>query len=99
MCVHANSIWTLDGQVAQVLDSGNAYPLGRRGRATDPSAPEWALPARAHLRANESHIVRDVSWHPDAPVLLSATWDGALGGGCVVQHEWRDEGRRSGLHI
>lgn len=87
-------IWSLDGQLVQVLDSGEAYPLGRQGRVTDPSAPEWDMPYRPRMQRGERHIVRDASWHPDAPQIMSVTWDGALGGGCVVQHEWRSAGRR-----
>ncbi|WFD36310.1 hypothetical protein MCUN1_003189 [Malassezia cuniculi] len=89
-------IWTLDGQIIGRLESGNAFSIGSRGRALDPSASEWSYPPR-HSSSNDGtqRTVRDISWHPGAPVLLSTVWDGSFGGGSVVQHEWKDHGRKS----
>ncbi|WFD29378.1 hypothetical protein MSPP1_000387 [Malassezia sp. CBS 17886] len=90
-------VWSLDGQVAQVIDRNETHPLylAPDGPLTDPSAPEWALPdptesrrARAPRPSYISRralrhrcIVRDVSWHAGEPTLMSTAWDGPDGSG------------------
>jgi hypothetical protein len=44
-------------------------------------------------------VVRDVSWHPYLPVLMSTSWGdgggwgGGSGGGSVAMHEWKGRGK------
>ncbi|WFD37512.1 uncharacterized protein MJAP1_000456 [Malassezia japonica] len=90
-------IWSLDGNVVQVIDRNDTHPLhtGSGDLASDPSAPEWDLPAavsyeqtprsnsgfaRARRMQNGNKcIVRDVSWHSGEPTLMSTSWDGSDG--------------------
>lgn len=90
-------IWSLDGKVVQVIDRNDTHPLhtGSSDLASDPSAPEWDLPAavsyeqtprsnsgfaRARRMQNGNKcIVRDVSWHSGEPTLMSTSWDGSDG--------------------
>ncbi|TFK77480.1 WD40 repeat-like protein [Pluteus cervinus] len=73
-------IWSLDGQVVQILDRAKATSM-----AIDPSGPE---PERGG--ANQYEVcVRDVSWHSQEPVLMSAGWESGRGGSLVARHEWK----------
>jgi DDB1- and CUL4-associated factor 11 len=51
----------------------------------DPSGPEYTRGGRQ----NDSTCVRDVSWHTHEPVMLSAGWEGRMGGSIVAKHEWK----------
>ncbi|PKI86053.1 hypothetical protein MVES_000420 [Malassezia vespertilionis] len=93
-------IWSLDGQIVQIIDRSETYPLctGRDRTTTDPSAPDWAMPdmhasSRRYLRrvhGGSRSIVRDVSWHPGEPTMMSTSWDTPNGsGGSIAQHEWK----------
>ncbi|KAI0031259.1 WD40-repeat-containing domain protein [Vararia minispora EC-137] len=73
-------IWSLDGRVVQVLDRARTLPL-----RVDPSAPE----PEPMTSDRESVCVRDVSWHPREPVLLSAAFESSRGGSSVARHEWK----------
>ncbi|KAF8665431.1 hypothetical protein AX16_000450 [Volvariella volvacea WC 439] len=72
-------IWSLDGRVVQVLDRSRTVPLGHNPENYVPSARQ-----RRHAEA----CVRDVSWHSQEPILLSAGWESNHGGSTVVRHEW-----------
>ncbi|KIY50649.1 WD40 repeat-like protein, partial [Fistulina hepatica ATCC 64428] len=76
-------IWSLDGRVVQVLDRANTLPM-----SFDPSAPE-VRDDHSTQRRRLSVTVRDVSWHSQEPVLLSAGWEGNTGGSIVARHEWK----------
>ncbi|KII94042.1 hypothetical protein PLICRDRAFT_36272 [Plicaturopsis crispa FD-325 SS-3] len=80
-------IWSVDGRVVQVLDRTNALPI-----SFDPSAPE--------LEATRGHrhnvCVRDVSWHPHEPVLMSTGWESGRGGSIVARHEWKGLSKTAG---
>lgn len=95
-------IWNLDGTVAQVLDRRYTMPLLTKGatsnvvRMNEPSQPD--RPLGTYPTTSSPPIVRDVSWAPFAPVLISSAWvetSGALSGS-VAMHEWKGHGKRSG---
>lgn len=96
-----NQIWSLDGQVVQVIDRNETYPLyTNHGEVTDPSGAAWSMPhaipvsepassrtSAAYGRSQNMCIVRDVSWHPSEPTLMSTAWDGVGGQtGSIAQH-------------
>ncbi|KAJ6520392.1 WD40-repeat-containing domain protein [Mycena sanguinolenta] len=80
-------IWSLDGQVVQVLDRIRTLPL-----SFDASGAE---PGKAY--GQDSNVcVRDVSWHSQEPVLMSAGWEGGRGGSRVARHEWKGLSKMGG---
>lgn len=81
-------IWSLDGRIVSVLDRRNTIGLidPESGDYNDPNsqAPD-APPHKSY-----GSTVRDVSWHPYEPSLLSTAWDGRAGvEGSIAKHEWR----------
>lgn len=77
-------IWSLDGRVVQVLDRSRTLPM-----SCDPAEPDMIRRSQAYKRV----CVRDVSWHSQQPILMSAGW---LGGGwgtnessVIARHEWK----------
>ncbi|KAK0465467.1 WD40-repeat-containing domain protein [Desarmillaria tabescens] len=81
-------IWSLDGTVVQILDRNQTLPIGH-----DPSAPERLSPPR---HTNRRVCVRDVSWHSQEPVMMSAGWDSGRGGSILARHEWKGLSKMSG---
>ncbi|KAJ7663629.1 WD40-repeat-containing domain protein [Mycena rosella] len=94
-------IWSLDGRVVQVLDRAKTLPM-----TFDPSAPE---PGSTY--GLESNVcVRDVSWHSQEPVLMSAgwesgrrgwesgrdPWESGRGGSRLARHEWKGLSKMGG---
>ncbi|KAG6842431.1 hypothetical protein C0991_007561 [Blastosporella zonata] len=76
-------IWSLDGRVVQVLDRSKTLPM-----SFDPSDPE--LPATApRMSRARAPCVRDVSWHSEEPVIMSAAWENSDTGSTVARHEWK----------
>ncbi|EIN13833.1 WD40 repeat-like protein [Punctularia strigosozonata HHB-11173 SS5] len=73
-------IWSLDGRIVQILDRSKTMPM-----SFDPSGPEYPMGGRR----NQATCVRDVSWHTREPIILSAGWEGRMGGSIVAQHEWK----------
>ncbi|KAG6868495.1 hypothetical protein C0993_002033 [Termitomyces sp. T159_Od127] len=73
-------IWSLDGRVVQVLDRSMTLPL-----TFDPSQPE--LPSMRSRR--RAPCVRDVSWHSQEPVMMSAAWESSMSGSTIARHEWK----------
>ncbi|KAH6916627.1 WD-repeat-containing protein [Coprinopsis sp. MPI-PUGE-AT-0042] len=68
-------IWSLDGRVVQVLDRSKTLPAQNgRNYAMDPP---------------KNTCVRDVSWHSEEPVLMSAAWDQSVRGTAIARHEWK----------
>jgi len=80
-------IWSLDGRVVQVLDRAKTLPM-----SFDPSEPE--LTESRGLDANV--CVRDVSWHSQEPVLMSAGWESGRGGSRLARHEWKGLSKMGG---
>ncbi|TFY70898.1 hypothetical protein EVG20_g2103 [Dentipellis fragilis] len=81
-------IWSLDGRVVQVLDRKHTLPM-----TFDPEAPE---PEPVAGSRGEPVCVRDVSWHTQEPVILSAGWENGRTGSVVARHEWKGLGKRFG---
>ncbi|KAM0788998.1 hypothetical protein ACM66B_003067 [Microbotryomycetes sp. NB124-2] len=83
-------IWSLDGQVVQKIDRKYTHPLldSATGDYNDPSSyalrSTRAPPARGYGR-----VVRDVSWHPTRPELMSTAWSEGQIEGSIARHEWR----------
>ncbi|KAH9835897.1 WD40-repeat-containing domain protein [Rhodofomes roseus] len=78
-------IWSLDGRVVQVLDRSQTLPM-----SFDPSGPD---PPGLHTAHKTKTCVRDVSWHCEQPVLMSAGWLGTRWGNregsTIARHEWK----------
>ncbi|PFH52343.1 hypothetical protein AMATHDRAFT_140392 [Amanita thiersii Skay4041] len=73
-------IWSLDGTIVQVLDRSKTLPM-----TFDPSEPE-----PVSTRGSRNNVcVRDVSWHSQEPILMSAAWESGHGGSVVARHEWK----------
>ncbi|KAA1467844.1 WD40 repeat-like protein [Dentipellis sp. KUC8613] len=81
-------IWSLDGRIVQVLDRKHTLPM-----SFDPEAPE---PEPAAGARGAPVCVRDVSWHTQEPVILSAGWENGRTGSVVARHEWKGLGKRIG---
>ncbi|KAL4241704.1 DDB1- and CUL4-associated factor [Abortiporus biennis] len=79
-------IWSLDGQVVQVLDRSKTLPM-----SFDPSGPVPQSSSQSDPRRRI--CVRDVSWHSQQPILMSAGWLGSGWGmreaSIVARHEWK----------
>ncbi|KAK9470968.1 WD40-repeat-containing domain protein [Dipodascopsis tothii] len=77
-------VWNLDGTIARVFE-----PSAKGMASRDPAQ----APGRTRLprRAIEPACVRDISWHPNLPIIATTLW-GATDNDCnaVVMHEWRD---------
>ncbi|KAJ3879454.1 WD40-repeat-containing domain protein [Lentinula edodes] len=73
-------IWSLDGTLVQVLDRTKTLPLW-----ADPSGVEYSRTARR----NNGSCVRDVSWSPEQPVIISAAWESSRHGSTLARHEWK----------
>ncbi|THH00690.1 hypothetical protein EW026_g1895 [Hermanssonia centrifuga] len=77
-------IWSLDGRVVQVLDRSGTLPM-----SYDPSGPQPAQVKFPHRKV----CVRDVSWHSQQPILMSAGWLGSGWGAnessVIARHEWK----------
>jgi len=80
-------IWSLDGRIVQVLDRSRTLPI-----TFDPSAPD-VEPTRG---TRQPACVRDVSWHSQEPVLISAAWSSAEGGSHIARHEWKGLSKMGG---
>ncbi|BGP23919.1 hypothetical protein JCM10295v2_002820 [Rhodotorula toruloides] len=83
-------IYSLDGPIVQVLDRAHTHPLinAKSGEYNDPSD----LTLRRSRRKARGHLtstVRDVSWHPYEPMLMSTAWEsrGSIEGS-IALHEW-----------
>jgi len=79
-------IWSLDGRVVQVLDRSETLPI-----SSDPSGPNE--PSKVPGQRRSRVCVRDVSWHSEQPILMSAGWLGgrwtATEGSVIARHEWK----------
>lgn len=93
-------IWSLDGLVVGVLDRAESHPLinQQSGEYNDPSDYELRTTKRPSRRARGS-TVRDVSWHPYEPMLMSTAWEEGRGSvaGSIALHEWAGRPRHEAL--
>lgn len=61
-----------------------------------PSGPEAELdPYEASWQMGQN-VVRDVSWHPQQPVLMSSAWGDRFRKSHVSRHEWKGLGKFGG---
>ncbi|GAA5908642.1 hypothetical protein JCM6882_003702 [Rhodosporidiobolus microsporus] len=93
-------IYSLDGPAVATLDRAHTHPLmqPKTGEYNDPSALSLreAPPAetaagkkRRGLMGGMSSTVRDVSWHPFEPKMMSTAWEGRGSvEGSIALHEW-----------
>lgn len=71
-------------------------PLLTRGSASnavkmnDPSQPD--RPLGTYPTSSASPVVRDVSWAPYSPNIMSSAWTES--GGSLAMHEWKGYGKR-----
>ncbi|GAA5910705.1 hypothetical protein JCM5296_006818 [Sporobolomyces johnsonii] len=83
-------IYSLDGRAIQVLDRAHTHPLinTRTGEYNDPS--DLGLRTKRRKSRFGGSTVRDVSWHPYQPMLMSTAWEGGGGAveGSIALHEW-----------
>ncbi|KAH7334519.1 WD40-repeat-containing domain protein [Rhizoctonia solani] len=80
-------IWSLDGRIVQTLDRTETLSIN-----FDPREPD--LPARStHRSRHNDMIIRDCSWHPREPVLLSCYWHRGESSS-IGRHEWKTLGKR-----
>lgn len=73
-------IWSLDGRIVQVLDRSKTLPM-----SYSPSGPEPGQISSSRV----GHCVRDVSWHSQEPVMMSAAWSSYNEGTSIARHEWK----------
>ncbi|KAF8910028.1 WD40-repeat-containing domain protein [Gymnopilus junonius] len=73
-------IWSLDGRIVQVLDRSKTLPA-----TFSPSGREPEPPSGMRIQS----CVRDVSWHSQEPVIMSAGWENAHGGTVIARHEFK----------
>ncbi|KAF9270723.1 WD40 repeat-like protein [Marasmius fiardii PR-910] len=79
-------IWSLDGTIVQVLDRKKTLPM-----AVDYTGPEYG-----YTSLERGACVRDVSWHSQQPVLMSAAWEGSRSGSTLARHDWKGLSKMAG---
>jgi len=80
-------IWSLDGRIVHVLDRSKTLPA-----KYSPSGPEVSS---ANIRPSIT-CVRDVSWHSQEPVIMSAGWENSSGGTVIARHEYKGLSKTTG---
>ncbi|GAA6054137.1 hypothetical protein JCM3770_003214 [Rhodotorula araucariae] len=88
-------IYSLDGRIVQVLDRAQAHPLLDRvtGAYADPSELRLRAAGRTGRTRYMPPTVRDVSWHPFEPKMMSTAWEDAGDvEGSIALHEWAGTG-------
>ncbi|CAE7194599.1 unnamed protein product [Rhizoctonia solani] len=81
-------IWSLDGRIAQTLDRTQSLPI-----TFDPREPDLPMRPPAHRSRHNDMTIRDCSWHPREPALLSCYWHRDESSS-VARHEWKSLGKR-----
>jgi len=90
-------IYSLDGQIVQVIDRSKSLPISFDPSELEPNMEDRAgpRPRRHYGIFHRPGVVRDVSWHSREPVLMSVAWGGyGDDRGDVAKHEWKDLGKR-----
>ncbi|EGG09515.1 uncharacterized protein MELLADRAFT_115776 [Melampsora larici-populina 98AG31] len=100
-------IWNLDGTIAQVINRSQTAPLlksngsGNKSEFTDPfDVPIPIDQRKRNLRRHtlygyESMTVRDVSWNPNEPSLVSTAWGGNDGAaGSLALHPFMSDDKK-----
>jgi WD repeat-containing protein 23 len=78
-------IWSLDGRIVHVLDRSKTLSA-----KYSPSGPE---PSDIYQSVA---CVRDVSWHSQEPVIMSAGWENMSGGTIIARHEYKGLSKMTG---
>ncbi|RUS17920.1 WD40-repeat-containing domain protein [Endogone sp. FLAS-F59071] len=74
-------VYSLDGTVHQVLNASKAMD-----EVDIRSSRGWSA-----YSYDDTTIVRDVSWHPYQPTMMSTSWSGTQrGAGVVLRHDWKE---------
>ncbi|EUC63840.1 WD domain, G-beta repeat protein [Rhizoctonia solani AG-3 Rhs1AP] len=81
-------IWSLDGRIVQTLDRTQTLPI-----TFDPREPDLPLRPTAHRSRHNDMTIRDCSWHPREPALLSCYWHRDESSS-IGRHEWKSLGKR-----
>ncbi|GAB1522540.1 hypothetical protein RhiTH_005660 [Rhizoctonia solani] len=81
-------IWSLDGRIVQTLDRTQTLPI-----TFDPREPDLPLRPTAQRSRHNDMIIRDCSWHPREPTLLSCYWHRDESSS-IGRHEWKSLGKR-----
>ncbi|KAF4548534.1 WD domain-containing protein 22 [Elsinoe fawcettii] len=77
-------IWNMDGSLKSSLKVSD----GSREGMTGPRYDEYDMMGDSRT----SRILRDVSWHPYAPVIATTSWNGgAHNSGTTTVHSWNDD--------
>ncbi|SCV70734.1 BQ2448_3496 [Microbotryum intermedium] len=85
-------IWSLDGTLVQKINRRYTHPLinAETGDYNDPF--DWQLRS-SKGKSGGMVMVRDVSWHPYRPELMSTAWCNGHGGECIegdlALHAWK----------
>ncbi|KAH9824997.1 WD40-repeat-containing domain protein [Melampsora americana] len=104
-------IWNLDGTIAQIINRSQASPLFKSDETKNKSSlrSEFTNPFDVPNPMNQSHrnlrrhrlygydsmTVRDLSWNPNEPSLISTAWggnDGAIGS--LALHPFMSDDKR-----
>ncbi|KAG8624797.1 hypothetical protein KVT40_007864 [Elsinoe batatas] len=76
-------IWNMDGSLKSQLKVSEASQSG----PIDPRYDEYDMMGDSRT----TRILRDVSWHPFAPVIATTSWNGgAHNSGTTTVHSWND---------
>ncbi|KAK6330981.1 hypothetical protein TWF718_003175 [Orbilia javanica] len=86
-------IYNLDATIAGVID----VQQGTFDSRPQP-AYNWSGFGLSRARPKWETCTRDVSWHPDAPVIVSTSWDGyGSNSGSIAVHGWDGKIRGEGM--
>lgn len=80
-------IWSLDGRIVQAIDRTHTLPI-----TFEPSEADQPPRDQRRHRHND-RIIRDCSWHPHEPVMLSCLWHSDESSS-IGRHEWKSLGKR-----
>ncbi|QRV97565.1 WD domain, G-beta repeat protein [Ceratobasidium sp. AG-Ba] len=80
-------IWSLDGRIVETIDRSQTLPI-----SFEPSEADQPPQPQRSYRHND-RIIRDCSWHPHEPVLLSCLWHSGESSS-IGRHEWKSLGKR-----
>ncbi|KAI9894918.1 MAG: hypothetical protein M1814_000138 [Vezdaea aestivalis] len=83
-------IYELDGTLKKKIDVQAAT---KHSRVRDDVDPSFAYFGYEEDRSQWLTCVRDVSWHPNAPVIAAVSWNGyGMRYGTCSVHSWNDDG-------
>jgi WD repeat-containing protein 23 len=84
-------VWNLDATIAAVIDVNEAT---FETRPFDPDLNESSYYHRTNINTWKT-LVRDASWHPNAPIIAATSWTGwGMTTGACTTHSWNDETKK-----